>query len=416
MEAASCTSDNQSTGQHHSDASSSDSLADEGLQANPATTGAGLDEYRTSATAEYVASSTNHAAMEQSELYLEYFHSSIIREDLATIKNPRLSLDKMANAIRELIRVKGYRSSDHGKEFKFRWTDNSTYYLVKYCNEIGPFYGFERLKSPRVEKLERSSFISLKWSCILYDLLLSLQFENNIIPTEGQIKQRCRYLTDMAHPKLFAVTTGDERNPFSITGVDKIDDVLEQLCRLKNDSELSKAEYHKRVTDQRHNKRSVGQMLCSNSIPSVIESLVPLDSDEQSSIDDVNQPNTITVEKRNRSGKSLNSRDVASFAHYFSELSAPTRELQDSALRTIEATLSEERKREAKAQQQIIEFQQQQMEYSAQKEKREQFDHEAKKIKTVMEMTLMAQSLEKGNSSSTNAVKKMLQDFLAHYA
>ncbi|SCU82806.1 LAFA_0D00166g1_1 [Lachancea sp. 'fantastica'] len=415
MEAAHRTSDKLSTGQLESDASSNDSIADEDVLVNSVTDGGLHDEDRKSATAEKIASSTYLAAMEKSKPNVEYFHSAIITEDLATIRNPSLSQKRMADAIGELVSIKGYKSTDNGKEYTFRWTDKSTYYLVKYCNEIGPFYGFEGLKSPRVKKLERSSVISLKWSCILYDLLLSLEFENNIIPTESQIKQKCRDLTEYAHPRLFAVTSGDEKNPLPLTGADKIDNMVEQLCRLKNEAEVTKAEFHKRATDHRRNKRTAGQMLCSNSIPSVIESLVHLDSVEQSSMGDVNQSNTITVKKGRGSGKSLNSRNVALYAHYFSELSAPARELQESALQRIEATLSEERNRQAKAQQQEIEFQRQQLEYSAQKEKREQFDHEAKKIKTVMEMTLIAKSLEKENNSSNNAVKKMLQDFFARY-
>ena len=109
---------------------------------------------------------TSHDEMQQEQLYLEYFHSAIITEELGLIKHLKRAHGKMIKAIQELIRVKGYRSAGSGKEYRFKWTDNATYYLLKYCLEIGPFYGFEHLERPSLTKLEQSSLIPLKWNCV----------------------------------------------------------------------------------------------------------------------------------------------------------------------------------------------------------------------------------------------------------
>ncbi|KAM3163043.1 hypothetical protein ACU8KH_03311 [Lachancea thermotolerans] len=367
-----------------------------------------------------------HDEMRQEQLYLEYFHSAIITEELGLIKHLKRAHGKMIKAIQELIRVKGYRSADSGKEYRFKWTDNATYYLLKYCLEIGPFYGFEHLKRPSLTKLEQSSLISLKWSCVWYDLLMTLKFENSIIPTESQIKSKCRYLLDNAHPKLFAVTTGDERNPFSFTGVDKVDNILEMLTRLKNDAEQRKVEIQKLETDRQNNKRTLGQMLCSNSIPSVTEGLSNSDSEEPSSIDDINQPNSITMRRNKRTGRLLNFKE---FAQYSLSNSALVGDLQETLKESIEAAAVEERKYKDKEQQrkdQELALKQKKLEISLQhnqhmleleleRQKREQFDHDAKKIDILVKMMDRAKSLEGDKSPSSEALQKLLHNFVSRY-
>ena len=119
---------------------------------------------------------------------------------------------------------------------------------------------------------------------------MKLHFENSIIPTESQIKSKCRYLLDNAHPKLFA---GDEQNRFSFTGVDKVDNILEMLTRLKNDAEQRKVEIQKLEADRQNNKRTLDQTLYSNSIPSERESLSNFDSEESPPIYGINRRNSI---------------------------------------------------------------------------------------------------------------------------
>ncbi|CEP62933.1 uncharacterized protein LALA0_S06e07250g [Lachancea lanzarotensis] len=387
MEEADRTSDNKPTRPIHSEIPSSDEV-----QTNSLIEPGAHVKNRPSANAESSISSASHVALKQTKRDIEFFHSAIVSEDLATIRNPRLSQAKMADAIRELVRRRGYKSADHGKEYKFRWSDDSTYCLIKYCREIGPFYGFEHLKSPTVKKLERSSFISLKWSCILYDLLMSLEFEGNVVPTETQIKQRYRYLTESMHAKLIAVPTGHQRSSSSLTGAEKVDIMLKRLLKLKNDSEKSRTLLRNRAADQRTKKRTAGQMLCSSSNPCVIESIDHTDSEEKSSTDELRQP----VRRSN------GSRDFTSYAPSVSKVSEPITEMHKLVQEIVQAVVIERKYREIDLQQKDVELaiRRQELElkvrdYRHEKEmiKQQKFRFDAERLETLVKMMATAKSL-----------------------
>lgn len=91
----------------------------------------------------HLAGTEPQIAMEQNELFLEYFHSTIITDEFSNIRDPKRANMKMAKAIRELIKNKKYKSLEDGKQYKFKWDNGSTFYLLKYCYEIGPFLGYE---------------------------------------------------------------------------------------------------------------------------------------------------------------------------------------------------------------------------------------------------------------------------------
>ncbi|CUS22786.1 LAQU0S06e05974g1_1 [Lachancea quebecensis] len=247
----------------------------------------------------HLAGSGAQIAMEQNELFLEYFHCTIISDDLSTIRDPKRANMKMAKVIRELIKNKKYKSSEDGKNYKLKWDNSSTFYLLKYCYEIGPFLGYESLKSKALGKIEQSSLMSLKWSCIWFNLLLSIEFENYVISTKGQLKSRFKYLLECAHPKIFTVTTGDERNPFAFTGDEKANNMLESLARLKNDAEAPRSEIQKLEVERQINKRNVGWAICNNSITNVVENLDASESESSLSvIDDVNRPNRRRIKRK----------------------------------------------------------------------------------------------------------------------
>ncbi|CAR23192.1 KLTH0E03366p [Lachancea thermotolerans CBS 6340] len=128
---------------------------------------------------------------------------------------------------------------------------------------------------------------------------MSIEFENHVISTEGQLKSRFKYLLECAYLKFFKVTTGDERNPFAFTGDDKVDNMLESLARLKNDAETRRSEIQKLEVERQRNRKNIGQAVCDYSMPIVEENLDASESESSlSAIDDVNKPNRRTIKRK----------------------------------------------------------------------------------------------------------------------
>ncbi|SCU92461.1 LAMI_0E10550g1_1 [Lachancea mirantina] len=229
--------------------------------------------------------------MEQRQLFLNHFHAAIIREELSTIRNPKAACSKLTKTMRKLIQANNYKSIEDGKEYKYKWNSISTYYLLKNCYEIGPFLGFENLRNNSSPKLEQSSLMSLKWCCVLYNLLMSMPFEDKIIPTEAQLKTRFKYLLDGAHAKIYTSTTGDKKIPFSMTGVDKIDRILEDLTRLKNKADKQRILLQKQEIERQNRKNSIGRTISNDGPPRLAKKID--DSDFDGSLSRVHDANAL---------------------------------------------------------------------------------------------------------------------------
>ncbi|CEP63524.1 uncharacterized protein LALA0_S08e04456g [Lachancea lanzarotensis] len=233
--------------------------------------------------------------------YQQNYHKLIIPEELSTVRFPKRASAKLVQAIQQEIRKNDYKTSDDGKEFRFRWDNTATYFLAKYCCEIGPFLGFENLQPEPSFKLETSTLISLKWSCVLYNLLMSVKFKGNTVPTELQLKTRVKYLVDNANLKILAVTNGDKRNPCTLTGDDKTDELVNDLARLKNAADKRRTEIQTLVTQRQSNKRDVGSALCNYALPEVVQNAGSPESEKSSpATDDVNAIDVPTNAKRRR--------------------------------------------------------------------------------------------------------------------
>ncbi|CEP62245.1 uncharacterized protein LALA0_S05e01134g [Lachancea lanzarotensis] len=388
-------------------------------------------------TSETLCGSTSHICMEQNEFALGHFHTAIINEDLAGIKSLQLAQAKMAQTIQELIHKRCYKSSDDGYDHRFRWTDDATFYLLKFCYDIGPFYGFESLKTCSSKKLEQSNLISLKWTCIWYDILMTLKFEDGRVPTELQPKTKCRYLLANAIPKLSVVTTGDERIPFSFTGVNKVDNMLEELCRLKLDAEARKVEVQKLDADQRNNKRTASQMLCPKGIPSIVQNKTFAESEVQSGIDGVNQFTSKRAQMRGVTPE-VEESDLMTYS-----ITKHTLYLCEKLAESIDRLFVENRNRKERSQQQkerefalkqkefelsirMYEVRRKREEEKAKREeerlseeersKSEQFDHYAKRTETIMKLVATSKILENDYPASSEAIQNVLQKFSSRYS
>ncbi|SCU94572.1 LAFA_0F22628g1_1 [Lachancea sp. 'fantastica'] len=263
--------------------------------------GAGTSPVENSSISKQSSNIATHNSREQSQLYEQNYHSRIIPGELSSLRCPKSANSQIVKAMEEEIKRNHYKTSDDGKEFRFRWDNTSTYYLAKNCCEIGPFLGFENIKPEPSFKLETSSLISLKWSCVLYNLLMSIKFKGNIVPTELQLKTRVKYLVDSANNKIIAGTTGDEKNPCTITGDDKTDELIEDLAKLKNAADTRRTEIQKLDAQRQSYKRDIGKALCNNSLPQVMQDRQATDLERSfSATDDVNAPNMRTISKRRR--------------------------------------------------------------------------------------------------------------------
>ncbi|SCU78922.1 LANO_0A04478g1_1 [Lachancea nothofagi CBS 11611] len=190
------------------------------------------------------------------ETGLQYHHQEVLVQELNTIRDLKGAQMMITHAINTVLREMSYKSADDDKKYKFKWSSVSTYNLLKYCYDIGPFYGFENGKDPSLRKLEQSSFISLKWGCVWYDVLRSVDFPNKIVPTELQCKTRFKYLLEQAHSRLFI---GDLKKKFVLTGVPKLDNMLEKVTRLKYEAEERKTELQK--FEGQRTKRSASELM-----------------------------------------------------------------------------------------------------------------------------------------------------------
>ncbi|SCU84558.1 LAMI_0C07954g1_1 [Lachancea mirantina] len=128
---------------------------------------------------------------------------------------------------------------------------------------------------------------------------------DKIIPTEAQMKTRFKFLVDGAYAKTYAITTGDERNPFSVTGVDKIDGILGDLARLKNAADKQRAVTQKQEIERQRCKRNIGQTMSNNSLPQVVQNLDSSESKSSSAIDDVSVINVSTITKKHKSSSHI---------------------------------------------------------------------------------------------------------------
>ncbi|SCU80535.1 LADA_0B08086g1_1 [Lachancea dasiensis] len=201
---------------------------------------------------------------EELEPPLQYYHQEVLVQELNTIRDLKGAQAQMVNAVNELLRAMGYRSADDDKKYKFKWSSVSTYNLLKYCYEIGPFYGFENGKDQTLRKLEQSSFISLKWVCVWYNVLRSVDFPSRVVPTELQCKTRFKYLLEQAHSRLFVE---EAKKDFILTGVPRLDLMLEKVTNLKYEAEERKADLQK--FEGQRVKRSAGEMLGDTTDPAL---------------------------------------------------------------------------------------------------------------------------------------------------
>ncbi|CEP61241.1 uncharacterized protein LALA0_S02e09912g [Lachancea lanzarotensis] len=200
---------------------------------------------------------------------VRFWDQQILLQHLNTIRDLKTAQLQINAAINELMEEMDYKSADNDKKYKFKWSTASTYNLLKYCYEIGPFYGFENCNDPSLRKLEQSSFISLKWGCVWYDVLRSLDFPSQIVPTELQCKTRFKYLLEQAHSRLFI---GDIKKPFVLTGVPRVDSILEKVTKLKYEAEERKTLLQK--FEGQRAKRSVSDMI-GDTIDSSLASVEP---------------------------------------------------------------------------------------------------------------------------------------------
>ncbi|SCU91492.1 LAFA_0F04082g1_1 [Lachancea sp. 'fantastica'] len=200
---------------------------------------------------------------------LRFFHQEVLQQELNTIRDLKTAQLQIDAAISELMQELDYKSADDDKKYKFKWSTASTYNLLKYCFDIGPFYGFENGKDPSLRKLEQSSFISLKWGCVWYDVLRSAEFPSQVVPTELQCKTRFKYLLEQAHSRLFI---GDIKKQFILTGVPRVDAILEKVTKLKYEAEERKTLLQK--FEGQRAKRSVSDMI-GDTIDSSLASVEP---------------------------------------------------------------------------------------------------------------------------------------------
>ncbi|KAM3159434.1 hypothetical protein ACU8KH_05519 [Lachancea thermotolerans] len=108
------------------------------------------------------------------------------------------------------------------------------------------------------------------------------------------------------------------------------------------------------------------------------------------------------MRRNKRTGRLLNSKEIA---QYSLSNSALVGDLQETLKESIEAAAVEERKYKDK--------EQQQKELELERQKREQFDHDAKKIDTLLKMMDRAKSLEGDKSPSSEALQKLLHNFVS---
>ncbi|SCU94032.1 LAME_0F05842g1_1 [Lachancea meyersii CBS 8951] len=206
---------------------------------------------------------------EELEPGLRFYHQEVLAQELSLIRDLKTAQLQITGAINELMREMDYKSADDDKKYKFKWSTVSTYNLLKYCYDIGPFYGFENGKDPSLRKLEQSSFISLKWGCVWYDVLRSADYSSQIVPTELQCKTRFKYLLEQAHSRLFI---GDIKKQFILTGVPRVDAILEKVTKLKYEAEERKTVLQK--FEGQRAKRSVSDMI-GDTIDSGLASVEP---------------------------------------------------------------------------------------------------------------------------------------------
>ncbi|SCV02028.1 LAMI_0G15280g1_1 [Lachancea mirantina] len=202
--------------------------------------------------------------------------AKISHEDLSKIRNFKQAQESILEDLHKLKEDGQLRTSDEDRKTKFKWTDETTLALLQNCFEIGPFYGFENIKLSSQRKLERSSLISLKWTCIYYNMVRCTKFENGIIPTELQLKNKLKYMLDLAMPKIF-----DETETFEVTGNPHIDSVLMGLARAKSEADIRgrlKSEYDDNdrksyLQDrQRANAQNASDVLRAADFPGSLES------------------------------------------------------------------------------------------------------------------------------------------------